>query len=149
MRPRLYLETTIPGYLTARRSRDLVTAAHQELTRRWWDNRSQKVVEEAGGGDANEAARRLDALKGIPVLEVTREARDFAKKLIKQVPLPAKAAVDGLHIALAVVHAMDYLLTWNCSHIANAALRDRIERVCRRSKYKVPVICTPEELLEE
>jgi hypothetical protein len=157
MKPTLYLETTIPGYLTARRSRDLVTAAHQELTREWWDRRredftlfvSQIVVEEAAGGDAKEAARRLETLKGIPVLEVTDRARAFAKKLMKQVPLPAKAAIDGLHIALAAAHEMDYLLTWNCAHIANAAFRSKIEAVCRRGGYKEPVICTPEELLED
>jgi hypothetical protein len=80
---------------------------------------------------------------------VTKEAQTFAKRLMKQVPLPARAAVDSLHIALAVFHEMDYLLTWNCAHIANAALRSRIEAVCRARGYKAPVICTPEELLEE
>jgi hypothetical protein len=157
MKPRIYLETTIPSYLAAWPSRDLVVAAHQQVTKEWWDNRrgdfalfvSQMVLQEAGEGDPDASSRRLDTLKEISVLEVTKEARAFAKRLTNQVPLPPKAAIDGLHIALAVVHQMDYLLTWNCTHIANAALRNRIDAVCRRRGYKTPIICTPEELLEK
>ena len=85
-------------------------------------------------------------LNDIPILEVSKEASDFATRLIKKVPLPAKATVDGLHIALAVVHNMEYLLTWNCAHIANAELRNRIEAVCEAHGHKTPIICTPEEL---
>ena len=81
------------------------------------------------------------------MLEVSKEAKAFARRLMKQVRLPAQAAVDSLHIAVAVVHVMEYLLTWNCAHIANAELRSKIEAVCKARGYKAPIICTPEELL--
>lgn len=155
MKPRLYLETTIAGYLMSRPTRDVITAAHQEITREWWANRrrdfalftSQVVIQEAGTGDPNASAQRLAILKDIPMLEVSKDARAFARRLMKQVPLPARAAVDGLHIALAVVHKMEYLLTWNCAHIANAELRNRIETVGVARGHRAPIICTPEELL--
>src|SRR5207244_10393643 len=124
MKPKIYLETTISSYLSAWPSRDLVTAAHQQITREWWQARheqfelfvSQIVIQEAGGGDPDAAARRLDMLKDLPLLELTEEATALAQEFVEQVPLPEKAAVDALHIALAVVHGMDYLLTWNCTH---------------------------------
>jgi hypothetical protein len=157
MKPRVYLETTIPSYLTAWPSRDLVRAAHQQITREWWDRRrgqfelfiSQVVVRECQAGDPDAAAQRLDVLRDLPLLEQTEEATALAQALLEQVPLPDRAAVDALHIAVATVHGMDYLLTWNCTHIANAALRDPIESVCRASGYEPPAICTPEELLSE
>ncbi len=156
MKPKIYLETTISSYLSAWPSRDLVTAAHQQITREWWEARhkefelfiSQIVIHEAAGGDRDAAARRLEMLKDIPLLELTESATALAQELIEQLPLPEKATVDALHIALAVVHGMDYLLTWNCAHIANAALRSKIEAVCRSKGYEPPVICTPEELWE-
>jgi hypothetical protein len=157
MKPKIYLETTIGSYLSAWPSRDLVTAAHQQITREWWQARhqefelfiSQIVMQEARGGDPDAAARRLEILEALPLLELTEEATALARELVEQVPLPEKAAVDALHIALAVVHGMDYLLTWNCTHIANATLRNKIEAVCRSKGYEPPVICTPEELAEE
>jgi len=106
-------------------------------------------VQEASQGDSDAAAQRLASLKDVPILEVTEAAESFAKRLLAQIPLPAKAAIDALHISLAVVHNMDYLLTWNCAHIANAALRGQIEAVCRADGQEAPVICTPEELLED
>src|SRR5262245_38607175 len=121
MKPRIYLETTVVSYLTAWPSRDLVTAAHQEITREWWQVHrddfslfvSQVVVQEASQGDSDAAAQRLASLKDVPILEVTEAAESFATRLLAQIPLPAKAAIDALHISLAVVHNMDYLLTWN------------------------------------
>ncbi len=155
MKPRLYLETTIAGYLASRPARDVITAGHQEITNQWWSNRRkdfalftwQVVIQEAGAGDPDASAQRLEIFKDIRLLEVSKEARTFTRRLMKQVPLPAKAAVDGLHIALAVVHKMDYLLTWNCAHIANAELRKRIEAVSWAHGHRAPVICTPEEVL--
>ncbi len=155
MRPKAYLETTIPSYLTAWRSRDLIKAAHQEATREWWEGRSrfelyvsQVVVRESAGGDPEAAAQRLQALAGIPILDVTEDAEVLAGDLIDRGPLPKKAAVDALHIAVATVHGMDYLLTWNCTHIANAATRGGIEAVCRENGMAPPTICTPIELME-
>ncbi len=86
-------------------------------------------------------------LQGLPLIEPGEQADALAERLLREVPMPKKAAVDAAHIAVAAVSGMDYLLTWNFKHIANAVLRDRIERVCRLNGYKPPVICTPEELL--
>jgi hypothetical protein len=87
------------------------------------------------------------ALEGVSVLELTPECRDLAKKLLTQGPIPRKASLDALHIAIAVIHGMEFLVTWNCAHIANAAMRMMIETVCRSLGYEPPVICTPEELM--
>jgi hypothetical protein len=155
MKSKVYIETTIVSYLTAELTRDVVQAAHQQLTREWWDRRerfelfvSQTVITEAGGGNAEAASRRLAALEGIAVLGVTAEAVDLAARFVRAHAMPEKAAVDALHVAIAVVNGMNYVLTWNCTHIANAAIRDRIERTCREAGYEPPIICTPEELME-
>lgn len=156
MKPRVYLETTIASYLTAWPSRDLVRAAHQQITREWWQQRgkfdlfiSQIIIKECQAGDPVAAGERLEALRDLPLLEQTGEATSLAQVLFERVPLPERAAVDALHIAIAAVHGMDYLLTWNCTHIANAALRGTIEAVCRKADFEPPTICTPEELLSE
>lgn len=157
MKARVYLETTVPSYLVARPSRDVVMAGHQEITREWWETRrnefdlfaSQFAVDEASLGDPQAATRRLEILAGVLLLDPNNDVYELADKLMKQVPMPVKAATDSLHIAIATIHGMDYLLTWNCAHIANAELRASIERVCREAGYEPPVICTPEELLKE
>src|SRR5262249_39915948 len=107
MRPTVYIETTIPSYLTAWASRDLVRAAHQQITREWWARRdafdlycSRLVVEECRAGDAQAAADRLAALAGIPLLEEGDEVAELAETLLSDVPLPSKAAADALHIAI-------------------------------------------------
>jgi hypothetical protein len=155
--PTVYIETSIVSYLTARPSRDVVTLARQELTREWWNNRrarhdlftSDIVVGEANEGDDEAAQQRLDALQGIEELETTSEAEDLASALLEKGPLPEKAAVDALHIGIAATEGIDYLLTWNCTHIANAAMRKPIEEVCRTNGVEAPIMCTPEELMEE
>jgi len=152
----VYIETTIVSYLTALPSRDIVQAAHQQITRDWWERRSrfdlfvsQEVVNEAARGDSAAAGRRLDALRGIPVLTITDEVLAFADRLLRAGTMPENATIDALHVAVAVLNGLDYLLTWNCSHIANAAIRHRIDQACRDSGFGPPVICTPEELLED
>jgi hypothetical protein len=147
MKPKVYLETTIPSYLTAWLSRDLIKAAHQQITREWWQSRarfdlyiSQIVLREASGGDAEAARLRLEALTGIPVLTLSPAASILAQQLVTQGPLPEQTTVDALHIAIAVVNGMDYLLTWNCTHIANAALRHRIEAICRTMNRQSSVL---------
>ncbi len=157
MKPSVYLETTIPSYLAAWPSRDLVRAAHQQITRDWWDRRraefelyiSQVVLRECQAGDATAAAERSKILQDLPLLEQTEEATRLAQALVDGVPLPERAAVDALHVAIAAVHGVDYLLTWNCTHIANATLRAPIDSVCRENGYEPPAICTPDELLAE
>ena len=156
MKPTVYVETTIPSYLTAWPSRDLVRAAHQQITREWWARRdgfdlylSRLVIQECQAGDALAAVDRLTALAGIPLLEQAVAETELAEALVRDVPLPAKAAADALHIATAAVHGIRYLLTWNCTHIANVALRPQIEAVCRAAGFEPPLICTPEELTPE
>ncbi|NJL27346.1 MAG: type II toxin-antitoxin system VapC family toxin [Thermoanaerobaculia bacterium] len=156
MNSKVYLETTIVSYLTARPSRDIVRAAEQEVTREWWKSReifdlyvSELVIDEAAAGDPEAAAQRLEALRGLPMLGMTRDAESLGRDLVRQAALPAKAAIDALHIALAAVHGMNYLLTWNCTHIANATMRGKIEKVCRAAGFEPSVICTPMELIEE
>jgi hypothetical protein len=155
MKSRVYIETTIPSYLTAPPSRDLIKAAHQQITGEWWAIRdrfdlyiSQIVIKEAGGGDPDAAAKRLNAIEGIPILQVTEQVDALARQLVERGPIPEKAAVDALHIAVAVANGLDYLLTWNCTHIANAAIRDKIDLVCRDNGFIPPIICTPIELME-
>lgn len=156
MKAKVYLETTVISYLTALPSRDIIQAAHQQITHEWWQRRdrfdlfvSQAVLEEAARGDAKAAARRLAALEGIPVLAVGVEVSELAERFLRMRAIPPKAAIDALHIAVAVVNGMDYLLTWNCMHIANAALRGKIEHTCRGVGLRPPILCTPEELMEE
>ena len=152
----VYVETTIPSYLPAWPSRDVVRAGEQQLTRDWWAKRaaydlrvSSLVLLECGAGDPIAAAQRLAVLADLPILPQSPEAEILAAALMREVPLPARAAADALHIAVAAVHGVSFLVTWNCSHIANASLRPRIEAVCRQSGYEPPVICTPRELLGE
>lgn len=156
MKPRTYIETTIVSYLTARPSRDLVLAAEQELTHEWWDKRqafelfiSQLVLDEAAAGDADAAALRLTALREATILDTSEEAIALGYRLLAAGGLPAKAAADALHVAVAAVHGLDYLLTWNCTHIANARMRGKIEGICRSAGYDPPMLCTPFELMEE
>ena len=152
----VYLETTIPSYLAARPSRDLVTAAHQQLTLEWWQSRrssfqlyaSELVLQEVTSGDAELARRRLEYLAGIPSLAITPPAQSLASALLVAGLLPAKAAADALHIGIAAVHGIDYILTWNIRHLANATMRRRIEEAGRAAGWAVPVLCTPEELME-
>jgi hypothetical protein len=156
MKPPVYLETTIPSYLTAWPSRDLRRVAHQQSTKEWWEFRrgdfelfvSQVVLDECAAGDAAAAASRLEAIRDIALLEASPEAAALTQSLLREVPLPARAAADAAHIAIAAVSGMDYLLTWNCRHIANAALLGPIEAVCRSHGFAAPRICTPDQLLE-
>lgn len=155
MKPKVYVETTVVSYLTARASRDLIVAAHQKVTRVWWERRrrrfdlycSQLVVREAAAGDRKVAARRLEVLEPLPLLGITEAAGRLARDLLTEAVLPKKAAEDALHIALPAVHGMDYLLTWNCGQIANAEMRNAVGAVCSAHEYTPPVICTPEELM--
>lgn len=155
--PSIYIETTIPSYLTAWPNSELVTAARQQITREWWETRrhdfdlyvSQLVIDEASAGDPEAAARRLEILDGIPLLGPNEDTGILVEALIRALTLPDRAAADAVHIALAVVNGMDFLLSWNCTHIANAALRSAIDVECRSLGYLPPVICTPEELMTE
>jgi len=154
--PTVYIETTIVSYLTAWPSRDLVRAAHQQITREWWDTRradfslyvSQLVLDEAAAGDAAAAAERLQKLAAIPLLEYRAPTLALAGSLERALELPAQARGDALHVAVCAANGMEFLLTWNCRHLANAALAPRIEQACRSHGVAGPRIVTPEQLLE-
>ena len=157
MKQKVYIETSVVSYLTARPSRDLITAANQQITNEWWRNRKESfdvfisplVEEEAGGGDPEASKKRLKALKGIPLLTLSPEMLLFSKQLLAEGLLPPKAAEDAMHIAIATMNGIDCLLTWNFKHIANASVRRKVERICRENGYEPPIICTPQELMED
>jgi predicted nucleic acid-binding protein len=155
MKKKVYIETSIISFLGGRPSRNLLAAAWQSITTDWWENRrelfdlyvSELVLEEAGRGDEDAAQKRLKNLESIPLLAVTDSAVELSKKLLEQGALPQKATDDALHIALASVHNIDYLLTWNCRHIDNAETKPIVRSVIITNSYFCPEICTPQELM--
>ena len=155
VKPSVYIETTIISYLTARSGRDLIIAAHQQITNEWWaDVRPQVdcyvspfVIDEASRGDVVFAQKRLDEIEGFVVLEVNKQIEDLAKKYFAALQIPEKAKIDAFHLVVAAWHKMDYVLSWNCKHIANAETLGLIESVCREVGYHPPQICTPYGLL--
>jgi predicted nucleic acid-binding protein len=150
------VETSVISYLTARPSPDPIAAAHQQLTREWWNRRrarfdiyvSELVVQEAERGDATAARARLDAIAGFPVLRIQPVARTLADNILRAAVLPSKAAADALHIAIAAVNGLDFLVTWNCTHIANGFVLQSVNALCRDAGFAPPIVCTPEELME-
>jgi len=157
MKYKLYLETTIPSYLTSWPSRDLVIAGHQQITKEWWKKRkrafdiyiSQLVVDEAKAGNDEAARERLKAIGGLPLLDITEKVGRLAIRILTSGVIPKKAATNAAHIAIATVHGMEYLMTWNCVHLANAIITKAVARICRQEGFECPIICTPEELLGE
>jgi predicted nucleic acid-binding protein len=154
MKPRVYVETSVISYLTARESASLVGATRQLLTRRWWDRRSdyeivisEVVVRECRVGDADAVNRRLAVIEGLPSLTVNARAADIAIALLKNNILPEKAAEDALHIAVASVHSVDFLLSWNFRHIANPTIQAKVAAYLTGQGLSLPFICPPEELL--
>jgi len=151
----VYIETSVVSYLRQRPSSQVVMAAHQLLTHKWWDTErtnyelvvSQYVLDEASAGDPALAAERLRALDGIPLLPDAPEIIQIANEIISRAILPAKAQVDALHIATVAHHRIQYLLTWNCKHIANAKILPRVHQVLTDLGVPIPIICTPEELI--
>lgn len=156
MKPRVYLETTVVSYLTGWPSRDVVLAGHQQVTREWWDTcagrfevlASELVVQEASAGDTKAARDRLEILDTLALLETSTDAVRLAGRLLSLRVIPPEAADDALHLAVAAVNGIEYFVTWNCRHLANATRRTQIEAVIRDAGYEAPIICTPEELLE-
>jgi len=153
----VYLETSVISYAMSRPSRDLVVAARQQITREWFALRatgyelfvSQLVATEASGGDEDASRERAAFLQGMARLRITDAAGELAARLVESGAVPKAAAEDAFHIAVAAVHGVDYLLTWNCRHIANATMRQAIEGACREAGYEPPIICTPEELMDD
>jgi hypothetical protein len=155
MRPTIYLETTIVSYFCSRPSRDLIIAAQQEITRVWWEERlaqyrvviSDFVLREAMAGDDLAAQKRITILNSFALLDITAEVEKLAEWFLRKRLVPEKKLIDALHISVSAVHGIDYLLTWNCSHIANAEMRTAISFACDEMGYRCPIICTPQELM--
>ncbi|MBM2813428.1 MAG: hypothetical protein HW421_190 [Ignavibacteria bacterium] len=157
MKAKVYIETSIISYLAAKQSRDLIVAANQQITHEWWDNRrnlfdlfsSSLVIEEASKGDSDAANKRLAILNNINIIGLNPEIMKFAGMIINGRILPTKASDDAIHISVAIIYSFDYLLTWNCKHIANAEIQKQILKLANKFGYEMPVICTPYELLGE
>lgn len=151
----VYIETSILGYLTARSTKDLILAANIEITRDWWEFRrnafilytSEAVLDEVAQGDAEIAAQRLEILRDFPLLALNQAVQDLAAQFLARSSLPPKAKVDAIHIAAATIHGMDYLLTWNCKHIANAQIQGKLAEISLDFGYVLPILCTPNELM--
>ncbi|MFN6475203.1 type II toxin-antitoxin system VapC family toxin [Nostoc sp. DedQUE07] len=151
----VYIETSILGYLTARSTDNLILAANMKITQDWWNIRrgsfvlyaSEIVEDEAARGDAAIADQRLNLLESLTFLDLTEEAIELAQEFLQQSNLPPKASNDALHISLATVYGLDYLLTWNCKHMANAQIQRKLSQISSELGYELPVICTPYELM--
>jgi hypothetical protein len=156
MKQTVYIETTIISYLTAWPSRDVIRLSHEMLTRDWWTKHrnsfelyaSDFVIEEASRGDAAAAAERMKALTDISLLPVNQSTLELAQRLATSLALPSRARLDAAHVAISAVYGMTFLLTWNCTHLANGVLADKIDRTCAEAGFKAPRILTPELLME-
>jgi hypothetical protein len=153
--PSVYLESTIPSYLVARPSRDLITAAHQQLTHEWWGSAMQRfdlyvseaVLDEIRAGDPDYAVQRLQIVADLPVLAFSGDVESLIRAYDRRLGLVGSATVDLPHFAYAVAYKMDYLVTWNCAHIANGQIIRRLLAVNAEIGRQTPIIVTPEELL--
>lgn len=153
-KPTVYIETSVVSYLVARPSREAIVAARQRETRSWWNAQkeffslvtSQTVIDEASQGDPDEARKRLSELRPLPVLPANSESLALTHQILEKTSLPPHAIDDAAHIATAVVHGVEYLLTWNVKHIANAQVHAKVRTICQSLGYQPPLICTPEEI---
>jgi predicted nucleic acid-binding protein len=156
MKPTVYVETSVISYFTARMSRDLIVAAHQQITQEWWDDVlpetecfiSPFVLDEISRGDEEAAKKRLNVVITFSVLEVNEEIQMLADQYFEILEISGKARVDTFHLATASWHEMDYLLSWNCKHIASGRVKRIVGQINSQLSVKTPVICTPEELME-
>jgi predicted nucleic acid-binding protein len=157
MKETVYIETSVVSYFTSKPCRDLVIAGRQEITREKWPKIleffevyiSALVLQEAEQGDPEAVQKRLNVMTSLPVLSITGEVEKLASILISEGPIPAKNPEDALHIAIATVNGIDYLLTWNFAHINNAQMKSKVISIVEKHGYQCPIICSPEELLGE
>lgn len=156
MKESVYLETTVVSYYTSKPSRDIIVLAHQEVTRQWWPMATKRysifisavVIEEARLGDEEAARRRLEELKDFPLLELNDEVEKMARVYMEKLKIPEKSFRDAAHLAVASVHNIDYLVTWNCTHLANGEVIKNLMKINKSRGIHIPIICTPEELME-
>lgn len=152
---KVYIETTIPSYIVAKLSRDIVVAAGQQLTREWWETArfdyelyiSEAVIAECSQGDQEQSKQRLEVIRGIKVLSLSDEVFELAEVYYKLLSIPEKSRVDSLHLAITVIHEINYLLTWNCKHMAHGEIRTKIHYYNKQNNLFEPVILTPYELM--
>ncbi|NEP84404.1 MAG: type II toxin-antitoxin system VapC family toxin [Okeania sp. SIO3C4] len=150
----LYLETSVIGYLTARPSQNLIVAANMTVTREWWDTCrdnfeiyvSETVLNEIAKGDPEMAQKRIEVITNLPFLFANETVTNLTEQFLQQTNLPPKASDDALHIALATVYSLDYLLTWNCRHIANPNIQRKLSEISTNFGYQLPILCTPYQL---
>lgn len=157
IKPKVYIETTVVSYLVARPSEDATLSARQQVTRQLWEDYSDNfefivsdiVITEIRQGNEIAAQRRVDALAGLTVLDLSPEAVMLAQNLINAGAVPKESQTDAQHIAVAVVHGIEHLISWNYKHIVNESRRQDIDQVCRASGYRPTILCTPTELIED
>ncbi len=156
MKPSVYIETSVISYAASKPSRDLIVAAHQQITAEWWDTVlphyqafiSPVVLDEISRGDADAIQVRQKKSEAFAILKILPEVKKLADTYFSKLDIPEKARADTYHLALAAWHGMDYLVSWNCAHIANAKIRKTLDEINSRENIRTPVICTPEELME-
>lgn len=156
MKQKVYIETSVISYLTAKLSRDLIVIGHQQITTEWWKSSKNKfncfisefVIDEIIKGDLNAAKNRIEVTQDIPILEYSSEIGELAFNYAKLFSIPQKARIDSFHLAIAVWFEIDYLLSWNCKHIANGVVSSKLKDYNNNHSLFVPILCTPLELLE-
>lgn len=156
MNSTVYIESTVISYRSSRASRDLIVAAHQQITHEWWENERVKydafispvVIDEISRGDAEAARERIEIVSSFPVLEAVPEVEELAGVYFSEIDIPEKARADSYHLALAAWHGMDFLVTWNCTHINGAVARFKYQEINTSRGIRSPIVCTPEELME-
>jgi hypothetical protein len=156
MKPTVYIETTIVSYLTSRPSRDIIAAGRQRITHDWWDSVrpqcdcfiSAFVLKEARQGDSSAVQKRIEAVATLRILEETADVDRLARIYFATLGISDKARTDSEHLAMATIHQMDYMLTWNLQHLANVVIKRKIAELNKRLDIHTPTICTPEELME-
>lgn len=152
----VYVETTVVGNIAGRLHPDPKIAARQQVTREWWTTApdrydlyvSEITIEECGDGDPDAAKERLELVRNIDLIETSPKAEELAELLVNRLAVPASQPRDALHIAIATVNAVQFIVTWNFKHILNPHLQTKIANACREGGYEPPVICTPQQLLE-
>ena len=156
MKPSVYIESTVVSYLTGRPSRDIIISAHQQITREWWDVAlpkldpfmSQFVISEIAMGDTEASRARLKIASHFPLLDLVPDVTALAGRYFKAIHIPEKARTDAFHLAMATWHGIDFMVSWNCTHIASGRVRNIVEQVNESLDLTTPTICTPEELME-
>ena len=156
MKQCVYIETSVVSYLTSRPSRDLLVAAHQQVTAEWWEHGlpsfeafvSPLVIEEASRGDEAAARLRLEKIAGYAILEINENVRRLAELYFDSIQIAEKARGDAYHLAVSAYHGMDFLVSWNFGHILNPRVKAVVQQLNTRRGIGTPLICTPEELME-